>query len=345
MGYALAAAARSGGAPRSRSSPGPPRSRRRRGRPSCPCRPPRTCARRSCTTPAGDASSSRRPPWPTTGCGGRPTRRSRASAISRSSSRPIPTSWPRWPPRATGGLHRGLRGRDQRRGGQRAGQARGQGHRPARRQRREPPRHRLRRRGQRGAADRPLGRQPRAAADAEVRGSRRHPRRHPRAARELIPRARRSAERRSAGGPGRRPRRPGRHAALPPRPRQSNVWPIERRLLAVAGRGLRAQEARLQGCQRCKLCAARNTIVFGSGNPEADLVVIGEGPRRRRGRAGATVRRPRRSAAHQDAGVGEAHARRGLHHQHGQVPPARQPQSRGGRAGRVRAVPGRASSA
>ena len=35
---------------------------------------------------------------------------------------------------------------------------------------------------------------------------------------------------------------------------------------------------RLQGCQRCKLCEARNTIVFGSGNPEADLVVIGEGP-------------------------------------------------------------------
>jgi uracil-DNA glycosylase len=41
---------------------------------------------------------------------------------------------------------------------------------------------------------------------------------------------------------------------------------------------LAALERRLQGCQRCKLCAGRNTIVFGSGNPQADLVVIGEGP-------------------------------------------------------------------
>jgi uracil-DNA glycosylase family 4 len=41
---------------------------------------------------------------------------------------------------------------------------------------------------------------------------------------------------------------------------------------------LRAQEAALQGCRRCKLCEGRRTIVFGSGNPEADLVVIGEGP-------------------------------------------------------------------
>lgn len=41
---------------------------------------------------------------------------------------------------------------------------------------------------------------------------------------------------------------------------------------------LAAQERALQGCRRCRLCEARTTIVFGSGNPEADLVVIGEGP-------------------------------------------------------------------
>lgn len=41
---------------------------------------------------------------------------------------------------------------------------------------------------------------------------------------------------------------------------------------------LAAQERALQGCRRCKLCEARTTIVFGSGNPAADLVVIGEGP-------------------------------------------------------------------
>jgi len=41
---------------------------------------------------------------------------------------------------------------------------------------------------------------------------------------------------------------------------------------------LKKQERDLQGCRRCKLCEGRSTIVFGSGNPRADLVVIGEGP-------------------------------------------------------------------
>ena len=39
-----------------------------------------------------------------------------------------------------------------------------------------------------------------------------------------------------------------------------------------------AQERALQGCRRCKLCEGRSTIVFGSGNPRAELVVVGEGP-------------------------------------------------------------------
>ena len=38
------------------------------------------------------------------------------------------------------------------------------------------------------------------------------------------------------------------------------------------------QERELQDCRRCRLCDGRNTVVFGSGNPQADLVVIGEGP-------------------------------------------------------------------
>jgi DNA polymerase len=41
---------------------------------------------------------------------------------------------------------------------------------------------------------------------------------------------------------------------------------------------LAAQERALQGCPRCKLSKSRSTIVFGSGNPRARLVVIGEGP-------------------------------------------------------------------
>lgn len=34
----------------------------------------------------------------------------------------------------------------------------------------------------------------------------------------------------------------------------------------------------LGDCQRCKLCETRQKIVFGSGNPNADLVFVGEGP-------------------------------------------------------------------
>lgn len=41
---------------------------------------------------------------------------------------------------------------------------------------------------------------------------------------------------------------------------------------------LGAQEQALQGCPRCKLSRSRSTVVFGSGNPRARLMVIGEGP-------------------------------------------------------------------
>ena len=48
--------------------------------------------------------------------------------------------------------------------------------------------------------------------------------------------------------------------------------------LAPPENALATQERALQGCRLCKLCEARSTIVFGSGNPNADLIVIGEGP-------------------------------------------------------------------
>jgi DNA polymerase len=34
----------------------------------------------------------------------------------------------------------------------------------------------------------------------------------------------------------------------------------------------------LEGCRRCPLCAGRSTIVFGTGNPRARLMFVGEGP-------------------------------------------------------------------
>lgn len=37
-------------------------------------------------------------------------------------------------------------------------------------------------------------------------------------------------------------------------------------------------EKSIENCQKCKLCKARNNIVFGIGNRKADLMFIGEGP-------------------------------------------------------------------
>lgn len=37
-------------------------------------------------------------------------------------------------------------------------------------------------------------------------------------------------------------------------------------------------EKSIIGCKKCKLCTGRNNIVFGTGNKEADLMFIGEGP-------------------------------------------------------------------
>lgn len=34
----------------------------------------------------------------------------------------------------------------------------------------------------------------------------------------------------------------------------------------------------IQGCQKCPLAATRNKLVFGTGNPNADIMVIGEAP-------------------------------------------------------------------
>jgi uracil-DNA glycosylase family 4 len=54
--------------------------------------------------------------------------------------------------------------------------------------------------------------------------------------------------------------------------------PVGSDFLPSPAEALHAQQARLQNCRACKLCEARHTVVFGSGNPQADLVVIGEGP-------------------------------------------------------------------
>ncbi|MDD3840232.1 MAG: uracil-DNA glycosylase [Clostridia bacterium] len=39
-------------------------------------------------------------------------------------------------------------------------------------------------------------------------------------------------------------------------------------------------EEKIKGCSRCRLCKGRNSIVFGEGNEDADIMLIGEGPGR-----------------------------------------------------------------
>ena len=58
----------------------------------------------------------------------------------------------------------------------------------------------------------------------------------------------------------------------------TRTLPLRQERLAGPAVGLRRLEAEIAGCTRCKLSKGRHTIVFGSGDPGARLVLIGEGP-------------------------------------------------------------------
>jgi uracil-DNA glycosylase family 4 len=49
---------------------------------------------------------------------------------------------------------------------------------------------------------------------------------------------------------------------------------------------LEALEREASGCTRCKLAAGRTQVVFGTGNPEAGLMLVGEGPGEQEDRQG-----------------------------------------------------------
>jgi DNA polymerase len=65
-------------------------------------------------------------------------------------------------------------------------------------------------------------------------------------------------------------------AAAPRRgaPRREAAAPAR----ASSGESLEAIQERLGDCQRCALSEGRKSIVFGDGNPNADILFIGEGP-------------------------------------------------------------------
>ena len=70
--------------------------------------------------------------------------------------------------------------------------------------------------------------------------------------------------------------------AEPPAPQRATpvVPPIGPPPVAatVEGRTLDEVRRELGDCKRCKLCQGRTNIVFGVGNPKAELVFVGEGP-------------------------------------------------------------------
>jgi len=75
---------------------------------------------------------------------------------------------------------------------------------------------------------------------------------------------------------------PARPGAAAPTPARALPAHEQGALLAAAHSGPRPTldevRTRLGACTRCPLSAGRNTIVFGDGNPEADILFVGEGP-------------------------------------------------------------------
>lgn len=68
---------------------------------------------------------------------------------------------------------------------------------------------------------------------------------------------------------------------LPIRVQEMGREPVIMRMPAGNSRdALKALQEEIGDCRRCKLCQKRMTIVFGEGNPEADLMFIGEAPGR-----------------------------------------------------------------
>jgi len=70
-------------------------------------------------------------------------------------------------------------------------------------------------------------------------------------------------------------------AAPPVSPPEPTETPLIRPASTAGwGEGVTLEEVRerLGDCRRCELCEKRNQIVFGDGNPDADLMFVGEGP-------------------------------------------------------------------
>ena len=83
----------------------------------------------------------------------------------------------------------------------------------------------------------------------------------------------------------------------------------------------------LSDCQKCPLAADRNTVVFGTGDPDADLMFVGEAPGFNEDKQGKPFVGQAGKLLDTAAGRDRAGARAVLHRQRAQVPAPGQPRS------------------
>jgi DNA polymerase len=94
----------------------------------------------------------------------------------------------------------------------------------------------------------------------------------------------------------------------------------------TGGAGLKLLRDDIGDCKRCKLAPSRTNLVYGVGNPDAELVFVGEAPGADEDAQGEPFVGKAGPAADQDDRGDGVFARRRLHLQRAQVPPAGQPQ-------------------
>lgn len=73
---------------------------------------------------------------------------------------------------------------------------------------------------------------------------------------------------------------PGLDRPAKPRPAPDSLGAAER------ARALAALQQTASACRACRLAEGRHCVVFGSGNPDADLMLVGEGPGAEEDRSG-----------------------------------------------------------
>ena len=82
-------------------------------------------------------------------------------------------------------------------------------------------------------------------------------------------------EKRGRGRPRLNPPSPATPVAAPPASSKPPATPRSDYVAPADWEGLRAA---VKDCERCKLCSTRTQTVFGVGNAQASLMVVGEGP-------------------------------------------------------------------